>query len=172
MLKSYLNNWIWYLAVSVWIGLDQWTKWLADETLTYGRPQEVFFFFDLTLLYNRGAAFSFLSDAGGWQRWAFSVLSAVVSVFLFVWLPKQKNPWSKIAYAMILSGAIGNLIDRVRLGYVIDFIHVHWQHNYFPAFNLADAAISVGVCCLLIDWYLIERKEVKDRKEKDESNHA
>lgn len=159
MLSRFIAIWPWYLAVSIWIVLDQWTKWLADTMLTYGRPQEVFFFFDLTLLYNPGAAFSFLSEAGGWQRWVFSALSAGVSVFLFIWLPQQKSIWSRVAYAMILSGAIGNLIDRVRLGYVIDFIHVHWQESYFPAFNLADSAISVGVCFLLIDWYLIEKKE-------------
>jgi len=157
--SSFIKTWPWYLAVSIWIVLDQWTKWLADTSLSYGRPQEVFFFFDLTLLYNRGAAFSFLSDAGGWQRWVFSALSAGVSVMLFIWLPKQKSICAKVAFAMILSGALGNLIDRVRLGYVVDFIHVHWQQHYFPAFNLADAAISVGVCFLLVDWYLIERKE-------------
>lgn len=164
MLKQMLSSWAWYLGVSVWIALDQWTKWLADTQLIYGRPQEVLFFFDLTLLYNRGAAFSFLSDAGGWQRWVFSILSAVVSVCLILWLPKQKSLWSKIAFAMILSGAIGNLIDRVRLGYVIDFIHMHWQESYFPAFNLADSAISVGVCFLLIDWYLVEREEKKNAR--------
>lgn len=162
MLKQMLSSWAWYLGVSVWIVLDQWTKWLADTQLAYGRPHEVLFFFDLTLLYNRGAAFSFLSDAGGWQRWAFSILSAAVSVCLILWLPKQKNLCSKIAFAMILSGAVGNLIDRVRLGYVVDFIHVHWQESYFPAFNLADSAISVGVCFLLIDWYLVEREEKKN----------
>jgi signal peptidase II len=127
--------------------------------LSYGRAQEVLPVFDLTLLYNRGAAFSFLSDAGGWQRWMFSVLSAAVSIFLIIEIPRQKSLYSRLAFAMILSGALGNLIDRVRLGYVIDFVHVHWQEHYFPAFNLADAAISIGVCFLLIDWYLIERKE-------------
>jgi signal peptidase II len=127
--------------------------------LSYGRAQEVLSVFDLTLLYNRGAAFSFLSDAGGWQRWMFSALSVAASIFLIIEIPRQKNLYSKLAFAMILSGALGNLIDRVRLGYVIDFVHVHWQEHYFPAFNLADAAISIGVCFLLIDWYLIERKE-------------
>ena len=166
MLKSFLSsladrqwrgNLYWYLGASIWIVLDQWTKWLADTKLAYARPQEVLWFFDLTLLYNPGAAFSFLSDAGGWQRWMFSVLSAAVSVFLIFELPRQKSLYSKLAFAMILSGAIGNLIDRLRFGYVVDFIHLHWQDKYFPAFNFADAAISVGVVCLLIDWYLLER---------------
>lgn len=156
--SRFIACWPWYLAAAVWIGLDQWTKWLADTALSYGRPHEVLFFFDLTLLYNPGAAFSFLSDAGGWQRWVFTTLSAVVSVFLVLWLPRQRGFYSRLAFAMILSGALGNLIDRVRLGYVIDFIHLHWQQHYFPSFNLADAAISVGVCFLLIDWYLIEKK--------------
>ena len=154
-----LSNCSWYLGAAVWVCLDQWTKWLADTMLSYGRAQEVLSVFDLTLLYNRGAAFSFLSDAGGWQRWMFSVLSVAASIFLIIEIPRQKNLYSKLAFAMILSGALGNLIDRVRLGYVIDFVHVHWQEHYFPAFNLADAAISIGVCFLLIDWYLIERKE-------------
>ena len=155
--RQWKGNLYWYLGASIWIALDQWTKWLADTQLAYARPQEVFWFFDLTLLYNPGAAFSFLSDAGGWQRWMFSGLSAVVSVFLIVELPRQKSLYSKLAFAMILSGAIGNLIDRLRFGYVVDFIHLHWQDKYFPAFNFADAAISVGVVCLLIDWYLLER---------------
>lgn len=159
MPKRLLSSWPWYLGALVWICLDQWTKWLADSMLSYGQSQEVLPIFDLTLLYNRGAAFSFLSDAGGWQRWVFSILSAAVSIFLIIEIPRQKNFYSKLAFAMILSGALGNFVDRVRLGYVIDFVHVHWQEHYFPAFNLADAAISIGVCFLLIDWYLIERKE-------------
>ncbi len=159
MLRGFLSHWIWYFSTLVWVVLDQWTKWLADTMLSYGRPHEVLPVFDLTLLYNRGAAFSFLSEAGGWQRWVFSALSAAVSIFLIIEIPKQKSLYSKLAFAMILSGALGNLIDRARLGYVVDFVHVHWQDHYFPAFNLADAAISVGVCFLLVDWYLIERKE-------------
>lgn len=159
LLNRLTSSWPWYLGAAIWICLDQWTKWLADTVLSYGRAQEVLPVFDLTLLYNRGAAFSFLSEAGGWQRWVFSVLSAVVSIFLIVEIPRQKSFYSKLAFAMILSGALGNFVDRVRLGYVVDFIHVHWQEHYFPAFNLADAAISIGVCFLLVDWYLIERIE-------------
>lgn len=156
--RDWLSNWFWYLGALAWIICDQWTKWLADNLLQYARPQEVLWFFDLTLLYNPGAAFSFLSDAGGWQKWMFSAISAIVSVFLVLEIPRQKSFCAKLALAMILSGAIGNLIDRLRFGYVIDFIHLHWQNHYFPAFNLADAAISVGVCFLLVDWFLLERK--------------
>ena len=149
--------WLRNLAASMWVVLDQLTKWWADTALTYGRPREILPVLDFTLLYNHGAAFSFLSDAGGWQRWMFVCLSAVVSLFLLVWIPKQTNLLARTAFTFVLAGAVGNLIDRVRFGYVVDFIHAHWNHNYFPAFNLADAAISVGVCLLLVEWLQAEK---------------
>lgn len=149
----------WYLAAAIWILLDQLTKYLAESSLTYARPVEVLPVLDFTLLYNPGAAFSFLSDAGGWQRWFFIALSSVVSVMLLWMLPRQTSQLGKVSFCMILAGAIGNLIDRVRFGHVVDFIHFHWQGNYFPAFNLADSAISVGVCLLLIQWFILEKNE-------------
>jgi signal peptidase II len=110
--------------------------------------------------HNTGAAFSFLRDAGGWQRWLFSVLALAVSVALLQWLrrlPRRANLLAS-ALACILAGALGNLLDRLRLGYVIDFIQVHWREHYFPAFNVADSAITIGAGLLLLDALLGDRR--------------
>ncbi|MFA7541086.1 MAG: signal peptidase II, partial [Lysobacterales bacterium] len=108
-------------------------------------------FLNWTLVYNPGAAFSFLSDAGGWQRWFFTVLALVVSGLLVFWLRQtpRRQVWIAIPYALILSGAIGNVIDRLRFGHVVDFIDVHWQGWHWPAFNIADSAICVGAVMLI-----------------------
>ena len=147
------KRWGW-LVVTIII-LDQLTKLLADNYLNYHQPVPVIPMFNFTLVYNPGAAFSFLSDAGGWQRWFFIVLSSVISAVLFIWLLKLK-PEQKLqvtSIAMILGGAIGNLIDRSIYGHVIDFIYVYYQHHHWPAFNIADSAISVGAILLIIDSF-------------------
>lgn len=145
--------WGWYaLALSVLIA-DQATKALASKELLYAVPQEVFFWLNMTLHHNQGAAFSFLSDAGGWQRWFFAVLAVAVSATLVVWLRQlnQQQRWLALGLSLVLGGAIGNLVDRLRLGYVVDFISVHYDTWYFPTFNIADAAISVGAALIVID---------------------
>ncbi len=142
------------LSALVVIG-DQVTKYIADEYLSYGIPVKILPYFDLTLAYNTGAAFSFLADAGGWQRWFFSLVAVVVSLVL-VYLLKQMQRhevWSAIALALVLGGAVGNLYDRVVQGYVIDFISVHYRQYYFPAFNVADSAITVGAIMWIIDTF-------------------
>jgi signal peptidase II len=109
---------------------------------------------DITRLHNVGAAFSFLASASGWQRWLFIGLAVAVSVGIVVWLVRlQRSAHALLAcgLALVLGGAVGNVIDRIRLGYVIDFIHFHWDRAYFPAFNVADSAITVGAACLLLD---------------------
>jgi signal peptidase II len=116
---------------------------------------------DITRMHNVGAAFSFLADASGWQRWVFIGLAVAVSVGIIVWLfklPRGAHTLLAGGLALVLGGAIGNVLDRIRLGYVIDFIHLHWDRAYFPAFNVADSAITVGAACLLLDA-LFERKE-------------
>ena len=146
-------TWGWYaLALSVLIA-DQATKALASKELLYAVPQEVFFWLNMTLHHNQGAAFSFLSDAGGWQRWFFAVLAVAVSATLVVWLRQltQQQRWLALGLSLVLGGAIGNLVDRLRLGYVVDFISVHYDTWYFPTFNVADAAISVGAALIVID---------------------
>ncbi|ROQ17057.1 signal peptidase II [Marinimicrobium koreense] len=149
MLKS---AWRWYaLAIAV-IALDQISKHWVSAALTYGEPVVFTPFFNFTLLHNPGAAFSFLSDAGGWQRWFFTVVAAVVSVVLVIWLARvSEKRYEALALALILGGAIGNLYDRVVLGYVVDFIVVHYQDYYWPAFNIADSAITVGAALLILD---------------------
>ena len=109
---------------------------------------------DITRMHNVGAAFSFLASASGWQRWLFIGLAVTVSVVIVVWLwrlPRGAHRLLSGGLALVLGGAIGNVIDRIRLGHVIDFIHFHWGHAYFPAFNVADSAITVGAACLLLD---------------------
>ncbi len=155
-----VRAWPWYLVSAVIVLLDQLTKWIADGRLDYGRPLELLPMLDMTLLYNRGAAFSFLNQAGGWQRWFFSAVALGVSIVIAVWLARleQANRWLQAGLCLVLGGALGNLVDRLLNGYVIDFVSVHWGPHYFPAFNVADSAISVGAACLLIDMLLDWRR--------------
>ena len=149
------------LIAAVVIVLDQWTKQLATQNLELYRSHYVFDWLNMTLAHNRGAAFSFLSDAGGWQRWLFSILAAAISVMLLVWmyrLPARERV-SLWALALVLGGAIGNLIDRLRFGYVVDFIDAHLADSHWPAFNIADSAISVGVALLIISMILYPQKK-------------
>ncbi len=144
-------RWLWLSALI--IVLDQITKVIANTYMALHETIELAPFINLTLAYNEGAAFSFLSDAGGWQRWFFTVLAVTVSAVLVVWLrrlpPSEK--FVAVALALILGGAIGNVIDRVYLGYVIDFIDVYYAQAHWPAFNVADSAISVGAVMLIWD---------------------
>ena len=147
--------WLW-LSVLV-IVLDLASKWLAESRLSlYQQVPVIDGLFSFTLAYNPGAAFSFLSDAGGWQRWFFIVIAVGVSLMLLVWLARlsRNKLLEPIALALILGGALGNLYDRIVHGHVVDFIMVHWQQSwYFPAFNIADSAITVGAMLLIADMF-------------------
>ena len=156
MLKVEKRNLPWLLLTVVVIWLDLWTKSLASANLDYGVPVEILPVFNLTLQHNTGAAFSFLSEAGGWQRWFFTVLALAISIGLVIWLfLAERGQWLlALSLALILGGAIGNVWDRIVLGYVVDFISVHHSGWYFPAFNIADAAITVGAGCMLLDSFL------------------
>lgn len=158
-------KWLW-LSLFVLL-LDQATKHLADSLLDWGQPVPVLSFFNLTLLYNTGAAFSFLSDAGGWQRWFFILLALAVSGVLVHWLRcLSVGQWRMAsALALILGGAIGNVIDRIWLGHVIDFIQLYYRDWYWPAFNLADSAITVGAVLLI--WDGLFGKQDQTAKGKD-----
>jgi signal peptidase II len=152
------------LSLLVIIG-DQWSKAFMTDLLTLCRPGNcesivLLPVFNFTLLHNTGAAFSFLSDAGGWQRWFLVAISSVVSGAIAVWLYRiaRVERLLALALALILGGAIGNLIDRVLVGYVVDFIVVHYDNYYFPAFNIADSAITVGAVLVILDT-LIKPKE-------------
>ena len=156
--------WLW-LALTV-ILLDQASKQLAEALLSYGKPVYLLPVLDFTLLYNPGAAFSFLADQGGWQRWFFTAISVGVSVMLMIWMKRlpREQVWLPVALALILGGAIGNLFDRMVYGHVIDFISVHWDRSYFPAFNVADSAITVGAFMMAIDVvreFLQERRQAE-----------
>jgi signal peptidase II len=146
--------WLWVSVV-----LDQLTKYWAESALAPYQPVPVLPFLNWTLVFNPGAAFSFLSDAGGWQRWLFTALAIGVSGLLVYWL--RQTPRSQrlvgIAYALILAGAIGNVIDRIRCGHVVDFIDVHWRGWHFPAFNIADAAITLGAVALIASLLFPQR---------------
>lgn len=156
--------WLW-LSVLV-VVLDLWSKFVTNSSLTYGVPVEVLPVFDLRLSYNTGAAFSFLADAGGLQRWFFAAVGIVVSVMLVVWMKRTPRWqwWVGVAQALVLGGALGNLYDRIVHGYVVDFISLHYGEYYFAVFNLADMAISVGATLLIIDMLFLEGK-VRDRNE-------
>ncbi len=148
-----MHNLKWLLLSAVVVVLDLWTKALASEYLLMYQPLPVFPGFNLTLMHNEGAAFSFLSTAGGWQRWFLSIIAAVVSVVIVVWLVrlKARQHWLALALALVLGGALGNLWDRLTLGYVVDFIQVYYREWYWPAFNIADSAIFVGAVILVLD---------------------
>ncbi|RLQ21414.1 lipoprotein signal peptidase [Seongchinamella sediminis] len=164
VLRNGVNAWRWFVLAGLVVLLDQYTKGLASSELAYARPVEIFSWFNLTLQHNSGAAFSFLSDAGGWQRWFFTVIALVISIGLVVWLTlAERGEWLLgLSLALILGGAIGNLWDRVLLGYVVDFISVHYGGWYFPAFNIADSAITVGAGCMLLDSFLATRRNHPD----------
>lgn len=153
--------WLWYSVALVVMLLDQLSKWWASHYLAYGEKMEITSFFNFTLLHNPGAAFSFLSTAGGWQRWFFTLIAIVVSVLLVMWIAKVvlKNKCEAFALAFILGGAIGNLYDRIQLSYVVDFIVAHYHDYFWPAFNLADAAITLGAFILILEMFLTKEKQ-------------
>lgn len=143
-----------WLLLSAGVILADWqTKQWVSEALVLYRPNEITSWLNITLAHNYGAAFSFLSDAGGWQRWFFVVLASGVSLVLTVWLLRlPRNEWlTGLGLGLVIGGAVGNLIDRIQLGYVVDFIDFHIGGWHYPAFNVADSAITIGVIVLLID---------------------
>jgi signal peptidase II len=155
--------WLW-LSLLVFV-VDQASKFWFDNNLSmYQQIVIIPDYFSWTLTYNTGAAFSFLADAAGWQRWFFAAIAVAVSVVLVVWL-KRLNPaesWLALALALVLGGALGNLVDRVVFGHVVDFILLHWQHRwYFPAFNVADMAITGGAILLALDMFKSEKSGEK-----------
>lgn len=151
------RGWRWLPIALLVIALDQLTKnWIVHH-FAYGSRLVLLPVFEITLRYNRGAAFSMLADASGWQRWLFTGLAIAVAIGIIAWLRRldARRQWLlAISLSLILAGALGNLIDRMRLGHVIDFIVVHWKDAYFPAFNIADSAITVGAILLLLDAWV------------------
>jgi len=145
----------WFSITAVVVILDQITKQLAENSLQLYERISVIPFFNITLAYNEGAAFSFLADAGGWQRWFFVVLTLIISTVLIIWLTKTDNKLEQWAISLVLGGAIGNnLIDRPLFGHVIDFLDVYYKTHHWPAFNIADMAISGGVALLILATFM------------------
>ena len=148
----------WYLIAFLILILDQFTKQLITGSFNYGDVQDITAYFNLVRVHNYGAAFSFLSEAGGWQRWALSSVAGIVSIGIIIWIsrvPDNKH-FEKLALALILGGAVGNLIDRMMLGYVVDFLDFHWSGIHFPAFNVADSCITLGAVLLITDSFCSE----------------
>ncbi len=143
----------WLLIAAGIVVLDQLTKWLILDAFRDGERKNLLPFFDLTLTYNPGAAFSFLAGAGGWQRWFFTIIALVVSVFVIRYLQKETRSLPCAGLTLILGGAIGNAIDRLIHGKVVDFILMYWKDWYYPAFNLADSAICCGVALMIYDSF-------------------
>ncbi len=142
----------WLALAAIVIVLDQWSKLAISSHFVFGEGLAVTSFFNLVLAHNMGASFSMLNDAGGWQRWLFSAVAIVASVWIIFLLRKhaRQNLFS-FSLSFILGGALGNLIDRVRFGYVVDFLDFHWNEHHFAAFNLADSAITCGAVLLILE---------------------
>ena len=151
--------WAWLSAIVV--ALDQLVKWYVVDNFGLYEILPVAPFLDLTRLHNEGAAFGILSEAGGWQRWFFLALAGAISIAIVYWLrslPVKGQNWLAIGLALILGGAIGNAFDRFVDGYVVDYLHFHWGEAFFPAFNVADIAITTGAIMLIIDALLDGRR--------------
>lgn len=163
----------WYWVVVLVFIADQVSKqWvLANFDLYESVP--LLPIFNFTYVRNYGAAFSFLSDAGGWQKWLFTFIAVGFSALLTFWLRKQPaQMWRlNLAYTLVIGGALGNLIDRLQHGFVVDFLDFYWNKSHFPVFNIADAAICVGAALIIIDSFISDRLE-KQKKAQDEKSAA
>jgi len=161
-LQAGASNWLW-LSLAV-VALDQWTKYLVTNHLEIYEQVILLPVLELMHVHNTGAAFSFLSGASGWQRWLFTALALLVSAAILLWLrrlPARGRNLLAAGLCLVLGGALGNVIDRVLWAYVIDFIRVHYADWYFPAFNVADSAITVGAGLLILDT-LIDHGRVRE----------
>jgi len=146
-------KWIWISALA--LVLDQSSKIAVDSSMRLYESIPLLPWFNLTYVHNTGAAFSFLAQAGGWQRWLFAGLALIISVAITIWITRLKPQETMLAVALslVLGGAVGNLIDRVAYGYVIDFLDVYYKDWHWPAFNIADSAICVGVFLMLLESF-------------------
>ena len=159
MSRTRTSPWLWLALAALLVLLDQFTKVLIVGSLQLGEGFAVTSFFNIVRVHNTGAAFSFLAQAGGWQRWFFTGLGLAAAVFI-VWL-LHRHPGQRLfgfAMACVLGGAVGNVIDRVIYGHVVDFLDFHALGLHFPAFNVADSAITVGAACLILDELLRVRR--------------
>jgi signal peptidase II len=156
-------KWSWLSLLA--IVLDQASKLAIVDSMQLYQSIPIMPYFNLTYVHNTGAAFSFLSEAGGWQRWFFAGLALVISVVIAIWLArlKQHETLLAIALSLVLGGAIGNLIDRLAYGYVIDFLDVYYQTWHWPAFNIADSSITLGVILMLVESFGLGKSEASPK---------
>ena len=170
-LPASVRSLLWLALAVLVIVIDWHTKQWASENLVLYRPSHISSWLNLTLAHNYGAAFSMLSDAGGWQRWFFTILASGVTIVLLVWLFRLKrHEWrTSLSLALIIGGAVGNLVDRVRLGYVVDFIDVYYKTHHWPAFNMADSAITGGIILMLVDALILTIKKPAGETEESEA---
>jgi len=151
------------LVIVLW-ALDLCLKWMVTQQFNYSERLNVMPFFDLILVHNKGAAFSFLASQPGWQRWFFSIIALGISIWLIIWLRRTPSTQTLLglSLSLVLAGALGNLVDRVMNGYVVDYLLVYSHPYYFPAFNLADSLIFIGVVGLFIDFWQTEKAAKHD----------
>ena len=144
--------------------LDLCIKWVVTQEFNYAERLNILPFFDLILVHNKGAAFSFLASQSGWQRWFLSVIAMGISIWLIIWLKRTPKTQTLLglSLSLVLAGALGNLVDRVMHGYVVDYLLVYYPPYYFPAFNLADSVIFMGVVGLFIDFWQTEKAAKRD----------
>lgn len=149
------SGWVYLWVSAVVLLLDQLTKLLASNQLELYVPNKVTGFFNLTLMHNEGVAFSLLADQSGWQRYFIAVVASFIVIWLLYWLFKNNKSMKlqNTALVLVIGGALGNIWDRVFLGYVVDFVELHYSGYYWPAFNVADSAISIGAVLLIIDAF-------------------
>ena len=155
------TGWRWWWLVLLVLAADQLSKIWVIQNFSLGESVSLLPVFNFTYARNYGAAFSFLGDASGWQRWFFTLIAVVVSIVLAIWLSRLAKTQLKLSLALslIISGAIGNLIDRSLYGYVVDFLHVFYQNWHYPIFNIADCAISIGAVLLIWDSFSSETQK-------------
>jgi signal peptidase II len=155
------NSYKWFSLSAIIVAADLYTKHLIQQAFQLGDAKTITGFFDIVRAHNTGAAFSFLADAGGWQKWFFAIISIVaIIVISYLIIKNLHNKLFCLGLALVLGGAIGNLYDRLTLGYVVDFLSFHVNNLYWPAFNVADSAICVGVALLLLDSFKAEKKSI------------
>jgi signal peptidase II len=157
--KTSGSIWPWLGLALIILIADQFTKTLILGYYQLGDSTQVLSFFNVVRVHNSGAAFSFLAGAGGWQRWFFTAIGVAATLFI-VWMLRSHAGQKLFAFALacILGGAVGNVVDRVMHGYVVDFLHFHWGAMHFPAFNVADSGITIGAACLILDEILRVRR--------------
>lgn len=155
------SGWHWWWLVVLLIVADQFTKWLVVDNMALFSRINLLPFFDLVHVRNYGAAFSFLSDQGGWQRWFFTVIAVVISIVLIVMLRQQPKSMkaANLGFGLIIAGAIGNVIDRINYGYVVDFLDVYVGSYHWPAFNVADSCIVIGAGLIIFDGFFGNRSD-------------